>query len=232
MDTQTFIDSVYLKATGKKKTLTSADTPYAKILAIGNRLIRQWAQEPDVDWNSLYNPSLALTATVTATNTFPLAAASTIRKISDARGDFVRIHWTDGINFTDFQVVPADTLKRYSTSANVCAQVGSSLQFARTFVSTDSEYGGTIKVPVYLYPDTLVASDPGSGESTTVPVDDPEWLVIMSAAEYVRNDITKQNQYPNLVAEGNQYMQRMIDDNNAQVNEVYIPPGVARGRTW
>ena len=52
-------------------------------------------------------------------------------------------------------------------------------------------------------------------------VDNPEWLVTMTAAEYIRNDIVKQNQYGNLVAEANNLMTSMIRNNRSgQVRHV------------
>lgn len=229
MTTSELVAKAYLKAAGKVSSLTSTDTKYIKLLAIANTLIGTWQNEPNVDWNSLYDPDLALVDLITATNTYAIPA--TVRKLSDARGDYVRVHWTDGVNYTDFNVVTADTLKRYDTTANVCAQIGSNLVFARTFASTDPEFGGTIKLPVYTFAPTLVESAPTTGQTTTVPVDIPEWLVIMTAAEYVRNDVTKQSQYPNLVNEANQLMQRMKDDNEAQISEVHIPFSAA-GADW
>ena len=223
MTTSELIAASYLKASGKVSTLSTTDAKYIKIRDIANGLIDSWQNENDVDWNSLYDPEYVI-GTITATNSFDLDT-DTIRKISDSRGDYVRIVWTDGVNYTDYDVVTPDTLKRYDASATVCAQVGATLKFNKTFATTDSEYGGSIKVPVYLYAETL------SGASDTVPVDIARWLVIMTAAEFVRNDITKQNQYPNLVNEANQLMQRMKDDNEAQVSEVHIPFHAA-GADW
>ncbi len=223
MTTSELVAKAYLKAAGKVSSLTPTDTKYIKILAIANGLIDSWQNENDVDWNSLYDPEYVI-GTITATNSFDLDT-DTIRKISDSRGDYVRVVWTDGVNYTDYDVVTPDTLKRYDASATVCAQVGATLKFNKTFATTDSEYGGSIKVPVYLYAEML------SGESDTVPVDIARWLVIMTAAEFVRNDITKQNQYPNLVNEANQLMQRMKDDNEAQISELYIPFR-AEGADW
>lgn len=229
MTTTQLIAAAYLKATGKVTTLVETDAKYLKILGIANGLIDSWENEPNVDWSSLYEPELALTDLVTETNTFELPA--TVRKISDARGDYVRVYWTDGVGKTDFDVVPAEALKRYDTNANVCAQIGSNLRFARTFETTDSEFGGEVKVPVYTFAPTLVTSAPTTGQTDTVPVDIPRWLVIMTAAEYVRNDITKQNQYPNLVAEAQELMERMKDDNDGQVAEPYMPWS-APGADW
>ena len=215
------VASVYLKATGKRSSLTSSDEKYLKIVELANAFTDVW--QNTADWSSQYDPDLSFSGTVTATDTFAIPAA--VRKISDARGDYVRIWWTDGVNYTDFDVVPADALKRYGAASNVCAQTGSNLIFRRTFTTNDAEYGGTIKCPVYTYAPTL------SGESDVIAVDIPRWLVFMCAAEYVRNDITKQGQYPNIVQEANELMEKMRDDNDAQVNEPDMPWSPL-GRSW
>lgn len=227
MTTQEFVNAVILKATGKRTILATTDTKFIKILAIANGYIDQWQNEKDVDWNSLYTPDLSF-GTVTATDTFAIPA--TVRKISDARTDTVRVVWTDGVSYTDYDVVPADTLKRYPNS-HVCAQIGSNLRFEHAFTADDPEFGGDIQVPVYTFVSTLVSGTPGAGETGTVPVDIPAWLVLSTAAEYVRNDITKQNQYGNLVNEANQLMERMKDDNEGQISEPDMPWGAA-GQTW
>lgn len=223
------VAGVVLKATGEVSTATEGDAEWNKILGIANYYIIAWANEPGVDWDSLYTPEQSFGA-VTNTSTFALPA--TVTKISDKAGDTVRIDWTDGVGYTTFQVVTAADLKRYylgnkSTAVgDVCAQVGRNLVFNRTFVSTDAEFGGIIKVPIYTTPTALaVAAD-------TVPVDNPNWLVTVCAAEYVRNDITLAGQYPNLVAEANQIMTEMKDNNDtAQYQEMYRVP-VGDGVTW
>ena len=229
MDTSDLVAAVLLKATGKTSTATSGDTKWTKVLGIANQKIDEWENEPEVEWNSLYNPALSFGA-VTNTDTFAIPA--TVRKISDTKGDVVRIEHTDGVNYTDYQIVPADTLKDYyagvdkdTSNGNYCAQIGSNLVFNRTFISTDIQFGGTIKVPVYTFAAHLVADD------DEVPVDIPQWLVISTAAEYVRNDITRQNQYPNLIAEANNLMNKMKENNASQVEVVNRPWGVI-GQTW
>jgi hypothetical protein len=229
MTTSEFVAATILKATGEVSTAVSGDSEWEKVRGIGNFYIPQWAREPNVDWNSLYDPESEI-GTVTADSTYELE--DDIYKLSDRAGDVVRIDHTDGVGFTTYQIVKADELKRYyegnkaSSYGNVCAQVGRDLVFNHTFTSTDTQYSGTIKVPIYIEPDLL------SGDSSTVPIDDPNWLVLMAAAEYVRNDITLQGQYGNLIAEANQAMQRMKDDNDtAQYMEIVRSPAGA-GMTW
>lgn len=206
------VTAVLLKATGKVTSLTSSDTKYQKVLGIANFYIQQWSNTKDVDWSSLYDAEYSI-GTVSTTKTYELD--SEIRKISDSRGDTVQV--VKGGQLDEYNVVPADRLRTYDASAKVCAQMGHNLVF-RTAFSSDSQWiGASILVPVYLYAESLEAAN------SEVPVDIPEWLVLMCAAEYVRNDITKQNQYPNLIGEANEVMQRMIDDNDAQVDYTDIP---------
>lgn len=212
------VQGVLLKATGKVTNLSVTDAKYVKVKGIANFYINSWQNTPNVDWNSLYEPEYSI-GTVSATSTFDLD--DEIRKLSDTRGDYIRI----GDGEDKWAIVPADTLQRYDASARVCAQVGRSLRFRTAFTSDSQFIGETIYVPCYTFVETLV------NPNDEVPVDIPEWLVLMTAAEYVRNDVTKQNQYPNLVTEANQLLQRMIDDNDAQVNEVFLD-FQHNGRTW
>jgi hypothetical protein len=62
-----------------------------------------------------------------------------------------------------------------------------------------------------------------------IPVDDPNWLVTIVAAEFTRNDKTRSNQYPNLVAEANVLMRKMKENNGGRVEEAYRPYFFASG---
>lgn len=214
MTTSELVQSVYLKAAGKIPTFTSGSAKWLKIVAIANGYIDSWQNEPGVDWYSLYAPSYSI-GTATATDTFELD--DDVRKISDGREDPVRIIHTDGTNFTDYAVVPGNQLRTTYSQGAYCAQIGKTLVFNKPFASTDAQFGGTIYVPMYGYAEHIV------GDNDDVPVDDPQWLVIMCAAEYVRNDIVKQNQYPNLIGEANNLMVSMKDANDAQINSVATP---------
>lgn len=216
-----FVASSYLKATGSVSTLASTDADWVKLLALANYYQQNWANEPGVDWRSLYDPTVDC-GTVTATDTFNLAAS--IHKVSQDADDPVRIVHTDVTQFTDYTVVPHDKLKQY-TAGNYCAQIGSTLVFNNAFTADSAEFGGTINVPAYTLPSTLSAS------TDLVQVDIPEWLVTICAAEYVRNNLVKQNQYPNLLAEANELMKKMVENNEAQVETLTLRP-IVFGRTW
>lgn len=214
------VPAVILKATGKVTALTPTDTKYQKVLGIANFYIQSWSNTKNVDWLSLYNRKTNI-GTVTGTDTFALP--NTLRKISDTSGDFVQV--INGTNVANYNVVPAEKLGLYDEGSNVCAQIKRDLVFRTAFSADSPLYGATIYVPGYEYAQGL------ANDTDTVPVDIPEWLVLVTAAEYIRNDITKQNQYPNIIAEANEMLERMIDDNDAQINTAYFP-WKPQGRSW
>lgn len=216
-----FVAATQLRATAKTTTLTSG-TKYDRIVNLGDFFQRQWASENGIDWNSLYDPAFSL-GTVTATDTFDIDT-STVRKLSDREGDFVRIVWSDGVGYTDYTTVDANKLKDYSWGVTAqspkgfyCAQIGGTLKFNHTFTSSDAQYGGEIFIPCYTYADAITSANPNSDE---VQVDNPDWLVVRTAAEVVRNDIVRRSRYPELLAEANEIMQRMKDDNDGQIDTI------------
>lgn len=218
------VADAYLKATGKTTVLTTG-TKYDRIVALADFYQRRWAREPGIDWNSLYDPAFSL-GTVTATDTFDIDTSS-IRNLSSREGDVVRIVWSNGVGYTDYDLVSSDTLKDYSMGVtkqspfgSYATRIGNQLVFNHTFTTSDSQYGGEIFVPAYVFPEPITSDNPNDDE---IQVDDPDWLVTRVAAEYVRNDITRRQRYPELLAEANEIMQRMKDDNDAQISEVYRP---------
>lgn len=175
-----------------------------------------------MDWGSLYDPAYVV-GTISNTDVYDLDTDE-VRKLSDRPGDTVRILHSDGTAYTDYDIVPHDDLKMHYAGqtknypyGHYAAQIGAQLSFNYKFASTAPQYGGTIQAPVYLYPDHLVSS------SDTVPVDIPQWLVVASAAEYVRTSQTRVGQYPNLINEANALMDKMKENNDGQSNQVYMP---------
>lgn len=228
------VADVYLKATGK--TTTPSASKRARIVGLLDFYQRRWAREPGIDWNSLYNPAFSLGA-VSATDTFDLDTSS-IRKLSDREGDVVRIMWSNGTGYTDYDLINADTLKDYfagqtkqSPSGSYATRIGNTLVFNHTFTSSNPQFGGDIQVPAYVFPDEINDDNPTTDE---IQVDDADWLITRVAAEYVRNDITRQGQYPALLAEANEMMQRMKDDADGQVTPVNMPwtPFSGRSGSW
>lgn len=217
MNRDAFVQAVYLLSEGELPDFDSNDEEYQTIVATGNLKIDEWANE--TDWASLYDGETTVGTVSAGKRTFDLP--DELRKLSTTLGDSVVIR-KDSQDY-EYDTVTPDDLRRIG--GRVCAKQGRSLVFAKAFSADDSQVGGTLLVPGYLYPEKLESA------SSTVPVDDPNWLVKITAAEIVRKDVSNQNQYANLVAEANALMENMKRDNTAQFNEVIAPwsPG---GRSW
>jgi hypothetical protein len=218
MNTKQLISAVMLKATGKVRNLPETDKKYQKILGIANLYIQQWESEPNVDWQSLYDPSYSIG--ILSTKQSYDIDTDEVLKISDIPGDTIKIRKDNQVR--EYATVPPEQLGMYKGS-NYCTIAGNKLLLIDPITDDDPMLGGKIEMPVYLRASML------TGASSTVPVDNPMWLVVMCAAEYARNDILLQNQYGNLIEEANQLMQKMIENNGAQASyrPLHMIPGVS-----
>lgn len=232
------LQGVYLRAVGKATPPASGSTKYNRIIGLMDFFQRRWGRENEIDWNSLYNPAFSL-GRVTATDTFDLDT-STVRSLSKREGDTVRIVASDGVSYTEYDIVDANKLKDYSYGVNkespmgnYCARIGSTLVFNHKFTADDTQFGGEIFIPMYAFPDAITADNANDNE---IQVDDPDWLIARCAAEYVRNDITRRQRFPELLTEANTIMDRMKDDNEGQVDTIDAPwtpfSGIGNDSAW
>lgn len=214
-----FVANVSYQATGKVNSFVTGSTKWLKILALANPLIQDWSNEPDVDWNSLYAPDTSIGA-VTAAQIFNVTG--TIRKISDQQGDVVRIIHTNGVSFTDYDIVDSNRQKDFANGTrtfqnNYVIQVGPTIRFNRAFTSSDPQFGGTITVPGYTYAPAIAL------DTDVIPVDIPNWLIYATAAQYDSTDVTRQQLVPRLEAKANEIMQVMKDNNEGQITQMLQP---------
>ena len=219
MTTNNFVSLVLLKATGELSQATFGDEDYTKVLTLGNANIDRWAKEDE--WNSLYDPGVSC-GTISATDSFDLD--DSIREISRNENDYIQIVCSDG-SVSLYTTVPASDLQRYN-SGNFCARIGRTLRFNRKFVSSDREYGGTLRVPAYLYAEHL------SRANDEVPVDDPNWLVAMTAADMVQSDNTLSQNRDDFLAEAVDLMTAMQRANRPQRDSVARSPLMPDLRSW
>ena len=66
----------------------------------------------------------------------------------------------------------------------------------------------------------IMKLDPLVNPNDEILVDDPNWLVYQTAAERVRNTVTKIGQYPALIQKANNLMVKMREKNDGQVNTI------------
>jgi hypothetical protein len=211
--TSDFVENVVLLSEGKLPSFASGATKWLRIVAQGNFFLQQFAKERGVDWNYYYDPVKSF-GTVTATATF--AIPSTVYRISKKEGDVLRITHTDG-SYTDYTFVPHDELSKYTTG-NYVAQIGSNIKFNAAFTASSPQFGGTIRVPVYEYPTAF------SGDNDVIDIPDANWLVYATAADRVKNDVTRKDLREDLVNQANELMASLKEENMSQLEEV--------NRTW
>lgn len=213
MNTQTLISTAWTKAEGEVFSDAVGSDNWNYLLTLANSWIRRWGTMKGVDWASQYEQAYNV-GTITNTDTFDYDNTE-VRKISLENGDSVQILHKDGINYTNYTLIPPEQLRQYQNQGNygnVVAKVGSSLQFPRAFTTADPQYGGTLTMPVYLYPTELVNA------TDTVPVDDPEWLVAVVAADVASKDILRKDTAALYSQEATDLMDGMKEDNQGQLN--------------
>jgi hypothetical protein len=214
------ITRAFLHAQRKATPPASGTTKYNALLAIVDSMQKLWADEPDIHWSSLYS-WVQLPAVISATDTYALDTS--IQYISKDFNDYIRV--TNGTTTQKIKLVKPNNL--YSRYTNTCyaAQIGRNLKFSKAFAATDSVIGYNIIVPSYTFPNDLAAG------SDVVQVNNPMWLVYMVAAEFIRNDPVRQNQYQNLINLAENVMQKMKQDEAGSIDEVSRGIFVA-GETW
>jgi hypothetical protein len=213
------IQKAFLEAQRKSTAPTSGTSKYNALLGIVDNKQLEWASEPSVEWDSLYSV-VTLAAVVSATDTFALTG--TINYISKREGNPILI--TNGTNTSRFMLVSPNQLDEYRYD-DACAQVGSNLVFSKAFSASSSLIGYSIKVPSMLYPTDITSG------SQNVQVDDPLWLVYMVAADFVRNDVVKRDNYDLLLQLAAERMAKMKQANGGQQAAV-ATPWAPTGETW
>ena len=231
--TEGFIQQVQIAYKGNSNWPLAGDPKFAQYVAIANRLQGDWMMDSDVLWNSLFQER-TYGPVVATIQTYPMD--SDVFYLSDS----VQILQTNG-NTQNYRVVHPNA--RNDDQANIgstgadfglplvyitgaAANQGSNLtmNFVQPFqtiqngiTTLSQQVGGTIEVGTYcLLPDLVNDTD-------VIKIDNPYWLVWMTASELARNDPAKQDQVPNLVGMANQSYAKMITAN--QGNSFEQPNG-------
>lgn len=206
-------------ATGKARTLLPTSTRFVKYLALANLIQRKLIKEPDVQWDWTYD-RISL-GTITGDR---VSIDDTIYQIHTDEDDPVVIVLPGSTQLSYWQVVQPGEL-RYYRYENVCAKIGTELVFSKTFTTDNVEYGGEVIVPAHVTPDEFTSP----ADEVTIP--NTEYLSTMMAAEYVRNTVTKQNQFSNLVADAANMLTSMKQNNTGSIKTARMYPSVL-GETY
>ncbi len=215
------IQYAYQLATGKTP-LASTDTKYIKLLQLSDLFTQDWSNTPAVDWQSLWrvtNASSTIAQSTSNAGTYAtlskITIPTTIREVSLRENDGIVLAGTDAISTWSYDLIRANQLHEY-VGRQACAIINGQLVFATPFLASDVRIGATVQIPGFIFATAITV------DSQTVQVDDPLWLAYRMAAEYVRTDLVRRDQYPNLLAIANEKMTAMMSNNDGSLDEVPI----------
>lgn len=198
------IIEAHMIATGKRRELEPGSVKYEKLLAIANVLQSQWESEPGVIWRSRKRP---------------LQIGAVSEGVS-------RYNLPKNVKTLDFKesviVSKGDTIKHFMLIAphlvdkggDLVSLDGNQVNFGNNLNS--NLIGASIIVPAVIQLDHLV------NPNDEIKIDDPRWLVFMMAAEYARNNQTKQHQYSNIVSLAQNSMEGMLTRNGSGDTELGV----------
>lgn len=196
-----FLNNVYIKYRGKVASKTPAwgDEKAVLAMTIANGKVREWANDSNQVWASLFEIK----------DVSPVISTSTLTYDLDPNflypSDFFQIVKTNG-DVVDISVTKPQQRLDNSLSVYVHGSNPKKVTFAGTI---DSSYnGGTLKAPAYYLPADMTLA------TSVVAVDMPDWLVYATAAELARNDTSKEAEFGNLIGMANEIYQKMIAANN------------------
>ena len=179
----------YLEATGKYVELETTNPKYLKMVQIANLMMNQWENEPAVEWRS-------------RKKIIKIGTIDSEKDIYKLPERVLKIDRTSGRSITfkkDDEIVGEIEIPDIKVMGNTLDLSG---------VITDRMLDSDIYVPIIeKLPKVKNPEDP-------ILIDNPYWLVFMTAAEFVRNSQTKNAQYGNILAYAQNLMESMKAVNN------------------
>lgn len=198
MNTDTFVALTYARYRGKNTNIpASGSDKYNLIVLTGNQIQRNWAKDPQTDWQSRYE----------LRNVGTLSTGTQDYELDD---DIIRL--SDYVELRD-----ANNQKRWRSvvKAQDRARVSEGVYtwgkpLTMTFLDTigESLSGFSIYAGCYVMPDEF------ANPNDEVLVDNPDWLCWATAAELARNDPAREEQYGNLQGQANDLYAQMKATND------------------
>lgn len=119
--------------------------------------------------------------------------------------DFAKVVRTDS-SIVEYPIVKAQQRSIVDQALYVHGLAPKKITFAQKIDSGLD--GGVLTVPGYYSPAPILLP------TDVIPVDDPNWLVYITASELARNDPAKEDNFPTLAGMANDIYRKMSDANN------------------
>lgn len=214
------IQAAYLKWQGKTG-LATTDPKYTQLLNLCAYYTQEWQDTTNVDWMSLWFVSNLGAIAQSASSAGLQSTASsvpldpTMRKLSQRENDSVILLGIDGLTTWNYNIVRPDQFNEKAGKMSA-APIQGNLVFCTPLLVNDARIGAQVFCPGFGF------VTPITKDTQICQVDDPTWLEVRVAAEAARTDLVRQNQYPLLLAESNDKLQAMKDNNSNQIDEIPI----------
>ena len=225
MSADELIQNVYRKATGElDDTVTHENEDGKTVLSVINEQIEYYYNAVDhfgdrVVWARNIDPEYVIGDANQSDTTYPIDWDS-VQALPAGFYMPIRIRMRDGSEVR-YDLVPIEELyDERSGGKNKCAITGEGLTFA-----SPPEHSGEI-----VYPCVSVGKKLEGGEKdveSASGVHNLLWLQFAAAAEYVRTDIVRGEQYPNVLAQANDVFNRMLSDNEMRTAALSRESGTA-----
>lgn len=188
-------------------------------LSVANQKKDEWAKDPNEAWRSLFEVREASDSTI--------ASGTQEYELDD---DFLRpsdsVYVTVGNDTHEFNLVIPELRDETPLSVYLIGHNPQKLVFNDEISATDAIVGGTLFVPGYFLPADMTAY------TDNVPVDDPNWLALATAAEIAFSDVSYEDKSADINAKANALYTQMKTTNKrgTATNLRKVPTQVSRIR--
>ena len=169
-----------------------------------NRLRRNLYKDTSKQWSSTFDILDLGTIAASAAPAFELddtfLSPATSPYVLKASG------YRETIPMQEPQSAATDTLEAY-----IAGQDPAVLYLSLQILESNSLIGGTLYLPAYVMPDEITEGD------QTVIVDDPDWLIVATAAELAFGDLTYEDKAETLATEAAGLKRQMTANNRKPV---------------
>lgn len=178
---------------------------------VANRKKDELYDDTKKKWNAAWLPAVKIGTITTGYNTFNLTgtnADGVDLSTLIAPGKRAYIIRTDG-SYQYIDVIKSQEARTYLKQVTVSGINPKVLTFSWNILTGDQNIGGTLYLPGYYRPADM---DNANGNSY-VPVPDPHWLAMATAAEIAFNDITYDDKFDDLNGKANVLYAQMAHKN-------------------
>jgi hypothetical protein len=163
------------------------------------------------NWESAYDEKTIGTISASTSLVFNLDDSDTNNKLSGYLAPAEQAFVIDANGtYHYFDIVKSTEIDRRYQQVIITGQNPKKLRFTRPILAGDAMIGRSLILPAYWRPADL---DPAGDGTQVIPVDDPNWGAMATAAQVAFNDITYEDKFDDLDGQANVLWKNMVKKN-------------------